>query len=211
MKPLSLLALLVLPLPVAAQQICPSASGPGRVPPCMTGYWTGSSDMAEKLDLLFRNLPDNVFASGRPSSAQFLFLHVAEDGWFATSPMAAAADATIFTDAVSSGGAFVANLEASMESEGGTGFFTTGAGDALGFCMIGGSWGSVTISGEGGSSTSTMGSVATHDVPMRQTCSGDRLMIYVDLPDPMGTVTYALDRIPAAAVPGIAGILPPRD
>ena len=191
--------------PVAAQQACPPGTA-GAVPACMVGTWTGESDMAQRLDMMLAGLPDSVRAQAQAGSAQYLFLRVDPDGWFVTSPLMAAADATFLSDSGAS-----ETLRASLETSGGTGFFTAGAGDAMGFCMLTGGWGKVTLEGGGAAAAAPVGPAVTGAVPMRWGCAGDALSLYVDLPPPMGTVTYSLTRIPDHEFPAaLLEILPLR-
>jgi hypothetical protein len=47
--------------------------------------------------------------------------------------------------------------------------------------------------------------------PMRYACTGDAMQMFVDLPPPMGTVTYDLVRVPISALPAGLDYLPLRD
>jgi hypothetical protein len=60
----------------------------------------------------------------------------------------------------------------------------------------------MSIEGDGGAAAAPVRSTGTGFVPaMRYACAGDSLQMFVDLPPPMGTVTYDLTRIPASAIP----------
>jgi hypothetical protein len=188
-----------------AQQACVAGEA-GRVPDCMVGTWTGESDMAARFDAMMATMPASVRAQATAGSAHYLFLRVDPDGWFVTSPLAAAADATFLSDSGAAG-----TLRASLETSGGTGFFTAGAGDAMSFCMLTGGWGKVTLEGGEAMAAAPVARPATSPVPMRWACSGDSLKLFVDLPPPMGTVTYGLSRIPDHEFPAaLLEVLPLR-
>lgn len=186
---------------VLAQQMCTDPVG--SVPPCMVGTWLGHSDMAARFDAMMAGLPDDVRARALESAGQSLFMRIEADGWYVTSALSADADVTF----LGSGGA-AETLTASLRTTGGTGFFTAGAADALSFCAQTGGFGTVSLNGE------TAPVVPEGDVPvipMRQACAGDALKLFVDLPPPMGTVTYSLERIPEASIlPEVLAILRPR-
>ncbi len=191
----------VLGTAAGAQQMCTVEAG--SVPPCMVGTWVGSSDMAERLDQMLAGLPDDVRARAREGAGRSLFIRIEADGWFVTSTLSAAADVTFLTDAGSA-----EEMEVALQTTGGTGFFTAGAGDALAFCSLTGGFGTVTIDG---APAPVVPEGAMPDVPMRQTCEGDGMQMFVDLPPPMGTVTYDLARVPEADIPPeLRDMLPTR-
>lgn len=187
--------------PAATQTMCTVETG--LVPPCMVGTWVGSSDMAERMEMMFAGLPENVRAHAMESSGRALFIRIERDGWFVTSTLSAGADITFLTDSGSAG-----EMEVALRTTGGTGFFTAGSGDTLAFCSTTGGFATVTMDG------SPAPVVPDGDVsvmPMRQSCSGDELLMFVDLPPPMGTVTYTLDRVPEADIPPeLRDMLPTR-
>lgn len=182
--------------PAAAQQMC-AADAVGDVPPCMVGTWTGANDMAERFDQMMGRLGADVMAMARPESGQYLFMRIAADGSFVTSPMQASAYVGIFSDE-----AFIGDFEANLAAAGGTGLFFATGGEALSFCTRSGGWGIMSIEGEEGGAAAPVRSLGTGFVPaMRYECGGDRMQMFVDLPPPMGTVTYKLTRIPEAEIP----------
>ncbi|MBL9051577.1 MAG: hypothetical protein JNK19_15810 [Tabrizicola sp.] len=192
----SLVVLLFLSSPALAQQMC-AADARGAVPSCMVGTWTGENDMEERMNQMFAQLPENVWASGRPGSGQNLFIRIGADGHFITSPMAAAADAAILSDS-----GFIAEFTANLQASGGTGYFSTSGTEDLAFCSLSGGWGVMSIEGEGGGAAAPVVAGGSGFTPaMRYACSGDSLQMFVDLPPPMGTVTYDLRRIPVADIP----------
>lgn len=175
-----------------AQNMCTVFSG--SVPPCMVGTWIGQSDMAERLDSVLAALPEDVRARAREGSGGSLFIRIESDGWFVTSTLSAGADVTFFSDTGAS-----EEMEISLRTTGGTGYFTAGVGDALAFCSDTGGFGIATMNGE--PIPVVPDATPMPDVPMRQTCAGDAMQMFVDLPPPMGTVTYDLARVPEADIP----------
>lgn len=196
------LAPLLVAAPASAQNMCTVLSG--SVPPCMVGTWIGQSNMAERLDSVLAALPETVRARAREGAGRSLFIRIESDGWFVTSTLSAAADVTFFSDTGAS-----EEMEVSLRTTGGTGFFTAGGGDRLAFCSDTGGFGIATMNGE--PIPVVPGATAMPEVPMRQTCAGDAMQMFVDLPPPMGTVTYDLARVPEADIPPeLRDMLPER-
>lgn len=191
-------ALILWPCMAASQEFCTEPAG--NVPSCLVGTWSGSNNMVERFNQAFAGLPEDAMAAARPSSGQYLFLHVAENGRFVSSPMEAAMDATLL-DAM--GGAMW--LEAELQSAGDIGQFTTGGGDAISFCIESPSIATVTTRGESeeGSFESPMALPAAGavEMPMRYDCAENMFNMHVDLPPPIGTVTYQMTRIPVSGLP----------
>jgi hypothetical protein len=127
------------------------------------------------------------------SSGRSLFIRIESDGWFVTSTLSAGATVEFLSDRGSA-----SEMEVSLRTTGGTGFFTASGGDALSFCSESGGFGIATING-------TPAPIVPEGdlpaMPMRQTCAGDSLQMFIDLPPPMGTVTYDLIRVPEADIP----------
>lgn len=199
-------AWLVLPVLMSsaanAQNMCTEFSG--TVPSCMVGTWIGQSDIAERLDSVLAGLSEDVRARAREGSGGSLFIRIESDGWFVTSTLSAGADVTFFSSSGAS-----ENLELSLRTTGGTGYFSAGEGDALAFCSDTGGFGIATMNGE--AIPVTPGAAPMRDVPMRQSCAGDAMQMFVDLPPPMGTVTYDLARVPEADIPPeLRDMLPER-
>lgn len=187
--------------PLAAQQMCTVEAG--SVPPCMVGTWLGGSDMAARFDAMFAGLPEDVRARAMESAGQNLFLRIEADGWYVTSALSADAEITFLGESGAS-----ETMAAALRTTGGTGFFTAGAGDALAFCAQTGGFGTASVDG---ATVPVVPEGAMPVIPMRQACAGDSLQLFVDLPPPMGTVTYDLSRIPEADIPPeVLAILPPR-
>jgi hypothetical protein len=182
--------------PGVAQQTCaPEAAG--DVPSCMVGTWTGKNDMAERFDQMMGRLGGDAWASARPDSGSHLFIRIGSDGSFITSPLQAAADVAILSDT-----AFIGSFEANLAAAGGTGLFFASGGEALSFCTRSGGWGIMSLEGDEGASAAPVRATGSGFVPaMRYACGGGTLQIFIDLPPPMGTVTYDLTRIPDAEIP----------
>lgn len=186
-----LVAVFLMTTPAVAQNMCTIEAG--SVPPCMVGTWVGQNDMAQRLEQMFAGLPEDVRAQALESSGRALFIRIESDGWFVTSTLSAGADVTFLTDSGSA-----EEMEVALQTTGGTGFFTADAGDALAFCSLTGGFGMATVDG---APAPVVPDGAMPDMPMRQTCAGDALQMFVDLPPPMGTVTYDLTRVPEADIP----------
>jgi hypothetical protein len=184
-----------------AQEMCTTPAG--SVPPCMVGTWLGGSDMAARFDAMFAGLPEDIRAQAMESAGQNLFLRIEADGWYVTSALSADAEVTFLGESGAS-----ETLELALRTTGGTGFFTAGAGDALAFCAQTGGFGTASV---GGAAVPVVPDGGMPVIPMRQSCAGDAMQMFVDLPPPMGTVTYDLTRIPEADIPPeVLAILPPR-
>ncbi len=184
-------------MPAAAQVAC--IAGAGSVPPCMVGIWSGSNDMVDRLRAVFDTLPPEIEAAATPESGQYLFLRVQADGRFVTSPTRAQVNMT----SMANGG--MLDLQQSYESYGMAGFMTAGPGDALSYCKQSSGPDSLTVDAqtEGGSFVRTVPVPAfgTSGVPFRYECGGAGLAIYMDLPPPVGTITFSMTRVPESAVP----------
>ncbi|MFM7335301.1 MAG: hypothetical protein ACKO2N_09655 [Tabrizicola sp.] len=188
--------LLLLSGPAQAQEMC-AAEAVGEVPSCMVGTWTGENDMADRLDQMLARLGADASVMARADSGRYLFIRIGSDGSFITSPMSAAADVTIFSDE-----SFIGEFETNLAAAGGTGLFFAAPGEAMTFCTRSGGWGIMSIEGEGGAAAAPVRSTGSgFTPPMRYSCAEDSLQMFVDLPPPMGTVTYDLTRIPASAIP----------
>lgn len=193
---LGLLVFMGLSGPGVAQQMC-APEAVGNVPPCMVGTWTGENDMAERFDQMMGRLGADVMASARPESGKYLFIRIGSDGSFITSPLQAAADVAILSDT-----AFIGDFEANLAAAGGTGLFFAEGSEALTFCTRSGGWGIMSIEGDEGASAAPVRATGSGFVPaMRYACGGGTLQMFIDLPPPMGTVTYDLTRIPEAEIP----------
>lgn len=200
MRPYCLSILAVsLATPSLAQHLC--LTDQGSVPPCMVGTWSGANDMAARLDQMFAGLPPEVAAAARPSSGQYLFVHIDAAGRFMSSPLEAAVDVNFFNTDGS-----VDWLTHELSSVGMFGQFHAGAGDALEFCAVEENLPVLTTTAEGaeGSRRHSMFVPPVPGMPapaMRYACAGDAMQMFVDLPPPIGTVTYDLIRISTRALP----------
>ena len=181
-----------------AQQFCTADAG--NVPACMVGIWSGSNDMADRMEQIFAQMPEDVAAAARASSGQYLFMVVADNGRFVTSPMEAAVDVNFLNKDGS-----VDWLENELTAAGTIGQYTVGSGDAISFCMESPGPDTLTTKAEGAAGSiqqvMPLPAAGAGSVAMRYECAGDALKMYVDLPPPIGTVTYDLFRIPADALP----------
>ncbi len=191
-----LLALLQ-PSPLPAQTACLEPAG--RVPACMVGIWSGSNDMVERMDAIFATLPDTVRAQMAPTSGQYLFLRVLPNGNFATSPSEAQADLNLLTPE----GADQVMIK--VQTYGMSGYFTAGPDDALAYCK----WSSGpdtmttqnTVDGATYQEITPLPAFGTSSVPFRYDCAGNSMRIFMDLPPPMGTITYFMTKVDESALP----------
>lgn len=193
----ALLLTLFPPSILPAQTACLAPTG--SVPPCMVGIWSGSNDMVERMDAIFATLPDDVVAQMVPTSGQYLFLRVLPDGNFATSPTEAQADMAFLTE----NGADEVMI--AVQTYGMSGYFAAGPGDALAYCK----WSSgpdtmvieSTVEGETTQQVTPLPAFGTSSVPFRYECAGNSMNIFMDLPPPMGTITYAMTKVNESALP----------
>jgi len=199
-----LAALLTATSPALAAPCIPEIADP--VPACMVGVWSGTSNMAEVLEAFFATLPEDVRAMARAPAGGALFLNVGAAGQYYAAPLSMGADATFSGDAGSS------TMQVDVTTTGATGQFYTSPTGQISFCNATGG-ASFTISGDGARETGmipAMGAPAGAAPPMRYTCEEANLQIMVDLPPPMSTVTYSLNRVDAALVPReVLDLLPP--
>jgi hypothetical protein len=92
-----------------------------------------------------------------------------------------------------------------VQTYGMSGYFTAGPGDALAYCK----WSSgpdtmvieSTVEGETTQQVTPLPAFGTSSVPFRYECAGDSMNIFMDLPPPMGTITYAMTKVNESALP----------
>lgn len=195
----TVLATLVLASPASAQDIC-SGPQPFDMPSCMVGAWYGDSDMATKMNAILAGLPADVRARMGGDMGRYLFLAVYPDGFFATSPMAGDVDGLFRTEGGTTD--FTMDLIATP----GSGWMWMIDGGGMGFCTNPGA-------GHGLMQTTASNGMGTNNEvaisglapggfapTMSATCDDDLMLMHVDLPDPIGTVTYEMHRIPVSAM-----------
>lgn len=188
---LSALPLLVcLATPLAAD----TCDGPiGPIEDCVVGHWIGTSTVPEVIEEMLRELEfsDPVFDDfGRP-----IAYIIRNDGFFETFPWGADGGAIRDFDGSST------YLDATMTVGTSTGYLSA-IGGSMEMCYIfeEGLSGTMTVSNDTGSVDIPLTSLVEGPeyIPeMTFYCEGDRMQIAVELPDPLGTTVYMLDRVPA--------------
>lgn len=196
MKRLLLILMSIFPLTGTAQEICTSPA-PEPAPPCMVGTWFGNSDAAIKMQAILDGLPADIRARVGGDMGRYLQMSIYPDGYFVTSPFAGEVDGEFLGD--DPGDETIFHMDVSAGVSAGQ-IWTTDFG-AMGFCSAEGT-GVATLMGTASngmgdnSETANSAMAMPGGTPsMSYMCDGDLLLVMVELPDPIGTVTYDLRKI----------------
>lgn len=193
----ALMAMGLMPGAGVASPIC-DAPRPTTMPTCTVGVWAGQSDMAEKMRAILERMPASVRDSAAGSMNGPLGMVVFEDGYYATMPVQGGIEATL-----GDGGGDAIELTMDMAITPALGWLDANDAGAMQFCTMPGTgipFATATVSGPGGSTTAPIGPAPGGGfVPrMTYTCAGDQMEMKVMLPEPVGTVTYSMRRVPEA-------------
>ncbi len=186
----------LLPGAMLAQELCEGA-GPFEMPPCLVGTWFGESDMAVRMQAILDSVPEHMRANMGGDMGRYLQISIYDDGYFVTSPLEGQINGAFFGDDPGDETLFSMDLTAGVSAGQ---MWATDFG-AMGFCS------------EEGTGVATLGVVATNEMGRKEgmassaaampggtpnmsyICEGNSLMVFVELPDPIGTVTYDLQRV----------------
>ena len=179
-----------------AQTSC-EAVLPASIPACMVGAWYGSSDATEKFQSILDSIPsEEMRARVSGSMGQDLAIGIYSDGYYATWPTGGSLDGEMRSG--DEGMVFGMDLEISPS----LGWMSVSGSGKLQFCTVSGG-GVLTTQTQGmhgeTADTFTMSALPSgFDADIDVLCEGGTLQMLMNLPAPIGTVTYTLHRLPAS-------------
>lgn len=202
------------PTTLPGQEICAPDFRPhaGTVPACWNGAWYGGSDALDRFSAIMAYLPPDVHAQMTGALGSDLMIAIYPDGGFVASQISGQVDGMFIGDDPGDDTEFHMDLFVTpgmgrmWEDLPGRLSFCTEAGAGIG--VLSGSatnaMGSTTRSNRidgstGGALTAMSPGGFTPEIDIN--CHGDRMEMFVHLPDPIGTVTYLLSRIPESRMP----------
>lgn len=196
MRIFAALALIILPYPLIAQEVC-EAPRPSIMPDCTAGVWYGESNLADKLREILPNAPGST-AHISENTGKNLFMRIFADGFYVTGTLTANA-------VVRLNGSDETNIQYDFVTTPTVGWMGVRADNKMDyFCANEGtSDGILSVTTGGHSSTMTASSLpATGYKPeIEVLCEGDTMRMLIELPPPINTATYSFRRIPESGLP----------
>ena len=202
----TLTLLLALTATQAAAQTCTEPTGP--IDPCTVGAWVGTSSIPEAMEAMMRAMPDNVRATFEDLASPVGMI-IYEDGFFETFPMTAEGIAD-FED----NDGTVTTFELTGQTTTTVGYASP-FGGTFDICFLpggaGGLNGQMTVTAAGNTGTIPLlppPAGGGFNPVITYTCSGDQMRQTVALPEPLGAITYDLNRVSTASFPFAMGGAP---
>lgn len=192
-KPALTVILVLCAGPSLAQSACVSPPPVGD--PCMVGHWIGANSAPARIREALQGIaPDSVIREIEAGSSPVLGISIYEDGFYHTLPFHHATD---FSDTdIETGDVTDVRLDLAAPTQTG---FINGQGGQITFCDAGSAPAMFSMTAGGSGMAAPVEGGARFAPNISYSCSGSSMSMQVQLPAPIGTVEYALFKVPESA------------